>query len=149
MLVLSRHRNEAIIIGDNVRIVVVDVRGDKVRIGIDAPEEVAVHRQEVFDAIKRASQVIGCELRVAGCENPPPDNEGLGKPTRAITILREAIAEVEKLLILELHNNRDPMAVPGLKRAIELVQTQRREFEPIKQAAGVVVPVEVKGTINA
>ena len=53
MLVLSRHRDEKIIIGDNIVVTIVDIRGDKVRIGIDAPSEVTVHRQEVYDAIAR------------------------------------------------------------------------------------------------
>lgn len=52
MLVLSRQKDESIMIGDNVEITIVDVRGDKVRLGITAPKEVAVHRREVFDAIK-------------------------------------------------------------------------------------------------
>ncbi len=53
MLVLSRQRDQTIVIGDSIRITIVDVRGDKVRIGIDAPREVAVHREEVYDAIQR------------------------------------------------------------------------------------------------
>lgn len=53
MLVLSRHRDESIMIGDNIVITVVDVRGDKVRLGIDAPTDIPVHRQEVYDAIQR------------------------------------------------------------------------------------------------
>ena len=53
MLVLSRKKNEAIIINDDVTIVIVEIRGDKVRLGIEAPKEVSVHRKEVFDAIKR------------------------------------------------------------------------------------------------
>lgn len=53
MLVLSRNPGEQIIIGDNVAITVVDVRGNKVRIGITAPKEVPVHRKEVRDAIDR------------------------------------------------------------------------------------------------
>lgn len=52
MLVLSRQRDETIMIGDNVEITVVDVRGDKVRLGIAAPPKVQVHRKEVYDAIK-------------------------------------------------------------------------------------------------
>lgn len=57
MLVLSRQRDESIIIGDNIVITIVDIRGDKVRLGIQAPKEIPVHRQEVYDAIKReASQ---------------------------------------------------------------------------------------------
>lgn len=53
MLVLSRQSDEAIIIGDNIRVTIVEVRGDKVRIGIDAPRDVTVHRQEIYDAIRR------------------------------------------------------------------------------------------------
>ena len=53
MLVLSRKRHESIIINDDIAIVIVEIRGDKVRIGIDAPTDVAVHRREVYDAIKR------------------------------------------------------------------------------------------------
>lgn len=51
MLVLSRKKNESIIVNDNIVITVVDVRGDKVRIGIEAPRDVSVHRQEVLEAI--------------------------------------------------------------------------------------------------
>jgi len=53
MLVLSRQRDESIVIGDNIVITIVDIRGDKVRLGIQAPVEIPVHRQEVYDAIHR------------------------------------------------------------------------------------------------
>lgn len=56
MLVLSRQSDETIIIGDNIRVTIVEVRGDKVRIGIDAPRDVSVHRQEIYDAIRKESQ---------------------------------------------------------------------------------------------
>lgn len=56
MLVLSRQRDQSIIIGDNVVITVVDVRGDKVKLGIDAPKEISVHRQEVYEAIQRENR---------------------------------------------------------------------------------------------
>ena len=56
MLVLSRQRDQSIMIGDNVVITVVDVRGEKVKLGIDAPQEIPVHRQEVYDAIQRENQ---------------------------------------------------------------------------------------------
>jgi carbon storage regulator len=64
MLVLSRKRDERIVIGDNIVITVVEVRGDKVRLGIEAPSEVPVHRQEVLDAMKRNAD--------ASQQNPPP-----------------------------------------------------------------------------
>lgn len=53
MLVLSRQRDESIIIGDDIEITIVDVRGDKVRLGINAPREISVHRKEIYDAIQR------------------------------------------------------------------------------------------------
>jgi carbon storage regulator len=56
MLVLSRHRDESIMIGDDVVITIVDIRGDKVRLGIDAPQDIPVHRREVYDAIQRENQ---------------------------------------------------------------------------------------------
>lgn len=56
MLVLSRQRDESIIIGDNVQVTIVDIRGDKVRLGIEAPADIAVHRKEVFDAIQRENR---------------------------------------------------------------------------------------------
>jgi carbon storage regulator len=64
MLVLSRHRDESIMIGDNIIITIVDIRGDKVRIGIEAPNDVPVHRQEVYEAIKRDERK----------RNPPPSS---------------------------------------------------------------------------
>ena len=56
MLVLSRQRDESIMIGDNIVVTIVDVRGDKVRLGIEAPREVSVHRREVYEAIQRENQ---------------------------------------------------------------------------------------------
>ena len=53
MLVLSRQRDETIMIGDDIEITVVDIRGEKVRLGINAPPHVPVHRKEVYEAIKR------------------------------------------------------------------------------------------------
>ena len=59
MLVLSRHRDEKIVIGDSIVLTIVDIRGDKVRVGIEAPHDVAVHRLEVYEAIKRKSNRDG------------------------------------------------------------------------------------------
>lgn len=53
MLVLSRLKDEVIVIGEDIRITVIDVRGDKVRLGIEAPSAISVHREEVYKAIKR------------------------------------------------------------------------------------------------
>src|SRR5271167_2046692 len=75
MLVLSRHRDESIIIGDDIVITVVDIRGDKVRLGIAAPIEISVHRQEVYEAIQRenrsASRLDPQDARQIDRLNPP------------------------------------------------------------------------------
>jgi len=57
MLVLSRKKNESIIINDDITIVVVEIRGDKVRLGIEAPKEIPVHRHEVYEAIRRNVEI--------------------------------------------------------------------------------------------
>lgn len=62
MLVLSRHRDESIMIGDDIVITIVDIRGDKVRLGIQAPTHVPVHRQEVYEAIKREGSLRSVEV---------------------------------------------------------------------------------------
>ena len=79
MLVLSRLRDESIIIGDNIVITIVDVRGDKVRLGIQAPKEIPVHRQEVYDAIQRenqrASEQNQAEIQEVSGDTPAADAE--------------------------------------------------------------------------
>ncbi|MBI3839621.1 MAG: carbon storage regulator CsrA [Planctomycetia bacterium] len=72
MLVLSRQRDESIMIGDNIVITIVDIRGDKVRLGINAPTEIPVHRQEIYEAIQREN------VRASRVE--PKDTRGLGRP---------------------------------------------------------------------
>ena len=71
MLVLSRLVDQKIVIGDNIVITIVDIRGDKVRLGINAPTEIPVHRQEVYEAIRREN------LRAGRVE--PKDVRNLGK----------------------------------------------------------------------
>jgi carbon storage regulator len=75
MLVLSRKKNESIVIDDKIRIVVVEIRGDKVRLGVEAPKEVPVHRQEVYDAIKKSNISQGFE---EAADRPSPNEEGEG-----------------------------------------------------------------------
>lgn len=77
MLVLTRGRDEVIMIGDNIKIIVVDIRGDKVRLGIEAPRDVPVHRSEVADVIRRE----GCKLPSYGGTQDIVDdiNKNLGK----------------------------------------------------------------------
>lgn len=59
MLVLSRKLNESIIIDDQIKITIVEIRGDKIRLGIEAPKNVSVHRREVYEAIQRQILVDG------------------------------------------------------------------------------------------
>ena len=91
MLVLSRQRDETIMIGDDIEVTVVDIRGDKVRLGINAPKEISVHRKEVYDAIRRenraAAQVKPEDLSGLGKiapqgpqKNPPPTGAGPARP---------------------------------------------------------------------
>ncbi len=54
MLVLSRKKNESIVINDNIVVTVIEIRGGKVRLGFDAPKDVPIHRREVYDAIRRS-----------------------------------------------------------------------------------------------
>jgi len=56
MLILSRKKDESIVIDNNIKIIVVEIRGDRVRLGIDAPTDIPVHRQEVFDALQREKE---------------------------------------------------------------------------------------------
>ena len=84
MLVLSRHRDESIIIGDDIVITVVDIRGDKVRLGIAAPIEISVHRQEVYEAIQRENQQAArldpADARKLDRLGPPPLRRDIRRP---------------------------------------------------------------------
>lgn len=73
MLVLSRKKSESIVIDDRIKIVVVEVRGDKVRLGIEAPKDVPVHRQEVYDVIKRENAAAAAVTAVPA-PSPAPDD---------------------------------------------------------------------------
>lgn len=76
MLVLSRQRDETVMIGDEIELTIVDIRGDKVRLGIKAPPRVPVHRKEVYDAIRReneqASAMNGGEIESIRPSRPRP-----------------------------------------------------------------------------
>src|SRR5438093_1300440 len=76
MLVLSRQRDETIMIGDDIEVTVVDIRGDKVRLGITAPKAISVHRKEVYDAIRRENRAAA-QVKpedVAGIDKVQPPN---------------------------------------------------------------------------
>ncbi len=73
MLVLSRKKNESIIINDDITIVVVEIRGDKVRLGIEAPKEVPVHRHEVYEAIRRDQQDSHSDVQSVAPDSAPTE----------------------------------------------------------------------------
>lgn len=74
MLVLSRLRDETIMIGDDIEVTIVDIRGEKVRLGISAPNHIAIHRKEVYEAILRKSQASGNTIgHVASLAKKKPD----------------------------------------------------------------------------
>lgn len=79
MLVLSRQRDETIMIGDDIEITIVDIRGDKVRVGINAPKHIAVHRKEVYDAIqqenRRAAKIKPEDIAGAVSDPSQPKDE--------------------------------------------------------------------------
>jgi len=79
MLVLTRQVNESIMIGDMIELMVVEIRGDKVRLGIDAPVGIPVHRKEIYEAIQREN--------VEAARMPAPDLERVEK------LLREGLPE--------------------------------------------------------
>ena len=64
MLILSRKVNEKIMIGDDISVSIIEIRGDQVRVGVDAPKSVKVFRQEVFDAIKAENKAAAQSVAV-------------------------------------------------------------------------------------
>jgi carbon storage regulator len=74
MLVLSRKKDECIVINNDITIVVVEIRGDKVRLGIEAPKEVPVHRREVFEAIVRGTDDAANPPAVLEVSRSPGDH---------------------------------------------------------------------------
>lgn len=77
MLVLSRQKDESIVIGDDIEIVVVDIRGNKVRLGITAPKDIPVHRREIYDAIQREKKQ---KAKDRTKEQPPSEDEPEAHP---------------------------------------------------------------------
>lgn len=94
MLVLSRQRDETIMIGDDIEITVVDIRGDKVRLGITAPNTIPVHRKEVYEAIQRENREaakVRMEDLPKGPASAKPEGQIPMRPGRsAIPVTRPA-----------------------------------------------------------
>ena len=74
MLVLSRKKDESIVINYDITIVVVEIRGDKVRLGVEAPKEVPVHRREVFEAIARGEAIDAAAVTTPGADAVESDS---------------------------------------------------------------------------
>jgi cytosine/creatinine deaminase len=102
MLVLARQRNQAIVIGDDIEVSIIDIRGDKVRVGVDAPRSVSVHRKEIYEQIRKENQQAA-EVKpedvaavISSPQNPPVKlvkEDEAGDP-----FLRAAIEEAKKSL---------------------------------------------------
>lgn len=102
MLVLSRQKDETIIIGDDIEITVVDIRGDKVRLGVSAPKEISVHRKEVYDAIRR--------------ENPKT----------ADLVIEIDLKELKTQLVREIDLGHYEQALPLLQQLIRLTKRSQK-----------------------
>jgi cytosine deaminase len=103
MLVLSRQRDQAIMIGDEIQVQVVDIRGDKVRIGINAPRSVSVHRKEIYDAITNenasAGQIKADDVSsLVSAPNNPPMKLVTDPPLDDAAMMRSALDEARKSL---------------------------------------------------
>jgi creatinine deaminase len=99
MLVLSRQRDQTIMIGDEVEVTVVDMRGDKVRLGITAPKTVAVHRKEIYEAIRKENQAaanVATQDLSALVAPPPTQPVHVEKPNTMDPFLRAAVDEAKQ-----------------------------------------------------
>ena len=96
MLVMTRQRNESIIINDDVTIIVIEVRGDKVRLGVETPREFSIHRQEVYEILRENQKTKG------DLEKKFQDYLDSGKYNEACSVLREgyvaSTAQASKLV---------------------------------------------------
>lgn len=120
MLVLSRQRDETIMIGDEIEITVVDIRGDKVRLGISAPTQVAVHRKEVYDAIRRENEQAARFNRDDLGPITAPKTVRPGRSARASSLVTPAAGKNG----LSAGTNGTPKPAPERTPAID--QTPRR-----------------------
>lgn len=99
MLVLSRQRDESIMIGDDVKVIIVDVRGDKVRLGIEAPKHIPVHRMEIYEAIQRekaeakAAEGKAAEEKPEKAAEKQPEEEAQSEVEKETAEAAEAVAK--------------------------------------------------------
>ncbi len=114
MLVLSRRRDETIMIGDEVEITVVDIRGDTVRLGINAPRNVSVHRKEIYDAIQ-AEMVVAAKETVQSV----PDQASVGNLLGSMLKQKEGLANIDTTHLQKLTGGtiQSSLAAPPLSGA--------------------------------
>jgi carbon storage regulator len=105
MLVLSRQRDETIMIGDNIEITIVDIRGDKVRLGITAPATIPVHRKEVYEAIQRENREAS-KVKM-------DDFTGLPKPSGKVSNIPPGVRPHTQLPRSGTPENRPSQTEPG------------------------------------
>ena len=121
MLVLSRQRDETIMIGDDIEVTVVDIRGDKVRLGINAPREISVHRKEVYDAIRRENRAAA-QVKpedVSGAAKAPPLPEDNSRDQQKVPQHSE-IKALKGQVIHAIEKNRFDEAKMHLEQLLKL-----------------------------
>jgi carbon storage regulator len=109
MLVLSRKKNESLVINDDITIVVVEIRGDKVRLGVEAPKETPVHRNEVYEAIRRNSRSHNDELFAPWLRAAIPREAPVCKPADCTT---SAVVESPQAAAVAAPPVRDGLCCP-------------------------------------
>ena len=111
MLVLSRQRDESIMIGDDVEITIVDVRGDKVRLGITAPKRIPVHRREIYDAIQRekAAEQAAAKQHEKAAESEP-EKAVESEPEKAADAEPEKATDAEPEQVAQKASQQEPQA---------------------------------------
>ncbi len=119
MLVLSRQRDQAIIIGDDIEVSVVDLRGDKVRLGINAPRSVSVHRKEIYEAIRKENQA-------AAQINPQDVSSLVSSPQNStMRLVTEDAATDQSLMRAALDEAKKSLSHGGMPIGAVLVRAGR------------------------
>lgn len=114
MLVLARQRDQTVMIGDDIEVTVVDIRGDKVRLGVNAPRTVSVHRKEVYDAIRRENQ--------SAAKVSPGDLPNIGNVGPAGKIGSVALGKADEFMLAAIEEARKGMSQGGLPIGSVLVR---------------------------
>jgi creatinine deaminase len=126
MLVLARQRDQTVMIGDDIEVTVVDIRGDKVRLGVNAPRSVSVHRKEVYDAIRRENQsaamVSATDVPTIGLPGGPADTSPIGRIGPATGGPPPPPGAPDEFMLAAIEEARKGMAAGGLPIGSVLVR---------------------------